>query len=187
MKCLEGCAMKNDDFKKLVAALKSDPALLHGLAFSPQKMQDKLAFLPAEDRKALQGVEAQNLLANALGLFEHHMECGSSCSSTQGCGVTSQNSPAVETVNPALTRAAGDFYRGFNFGNSVSCGPDTTCSCTSGTCGGVTCGGSTCDVTCSGDSCGNTCGDSCGTTSNVSRGDLWQERAFQFNQQLRWR
>lgn len=186
--------MKNNDFKQLVAALESNPDLLHKLAFSPQEASDALAFLTSEDQKALQGVEAQNLLANALGLFDHHMECGSSCGSTESCGggpscaVTAQNNPTAD--NPVFNRAADAFYRGVNpriFGNSAGCGPDTTCSCTSGTCGGATCGGSTCDVTCSGDSCGNTCGDSCGTTTNVSRGDLWQERAFRFDQNLRWR
>lgn len=53
--------------------------------------------------------------------------------------------------------------------SGVSCGPNYTCSCTSGTCGGPTCGGSTCDATCTGDSCGSTCGTSCGWTSSLTQ------------------
>lgn len=66
-----------------------------------------------------------------------------------------------------IADAAGLLDRAVGAG---SCGPDTTCSCTSSTCGGVTCGGSTCDVTCTDSSCGNTCGDSCGMTTNLEAG-----------------
>jgi hypothetical protein len=67
---------------------------------------------------------------------------------------------ALVAINPSdlIGRMIGDQP-------SASCGPEFTCSCTSGTCGGPTCSGATCEVTCSGNSCGETCHGSCGRTA----------------------
>lgn len=186
--------MQNKAFKQLVEAVKKDPSLLHSLAFGSAKGGQKLAFIPETERTALAGLQAENLLANALGLLERENagQCTTTCQKTGDCGITSKGSlPAdisAETVY--AERFRGGFYSAITSSfNSGACGGDTTCSCTSGTCGGETCGGSTCSVTCSGDSCGNTCGDSCSNTSNYRFDNLEMERilARQLNQRLIWK
>lgn len=168
--------MNNNEFKKLVAAMRNDPSLLHALAFETKNATQKVAFLPETERTVLTGLQAENLLAHAFGLLEKEEE--------------PLSNTAVAAAGIEVGRIREGLYGHINPGDlNAGCGGDTTCSCTSGTCGGATCGGSTCSVTCSGDSCGNTCGDSCSNTSNYAFDPLEQERllARQFNQTLVWK
>lgn len=201
--------MNNEDFKRLVTAVKSNPALLHALAFEPKKAARETDFIAATDRTMLAGMQAENLLGHALGILQREgceVTCQATCGAqtcTSTCGPTSNADIRTEEIlTPAFSadasnnaakasaRFAVSFYnRAISGGMNVSCGPDYTCCCTSSTCSGVTCGGSTCDVTCSGDSCGNTCGDSCGYTTNITFDPLRRERelAQASNQTLLWK
>lgn len=206
--------MNNEEFKKLVESVRKNPSLLHALAFEPKKAARETDFIAKTDRTILAGMQAENLIGHALGMLE--LDCGTTCEVSCGgptcCGpnelsrfdmefmmsgfsrpipsATSGAANGMERINPASARFAVSFYnRIIPGGMNVTCGPDYTCCCTSGTCGGVTCGGSTCDVTCSGDSCGNTCGDSCGYTTNITFDPLSRERqlAQLTNQPLLWK
>ena len=129
--------MKNEDFKKLVAAVKRNPALLHALAFEPKKAGPETDFITETDRTMLDGMQAENLLGHALGILESE-GCGATCQVSCGsqtcvstCGPTGSFG-ALEQGRPATA-----FYRNFS-GRFAGC---------TDTCVGTCQGGSSCACT----------------------------------------
>lgn len=164
--------MDNRTFHRVVDAVVGDPDALQALLNGDADNAVIAQHLDDDATRRLRAFSAEDKLAAILS-EEHFRHRG--------------DLACVDTCEASRFADPGGVYRvpdGLGQLPSVGCGPDTTCSCTSGTCGGATCGGSTCSATCTGDSCGNTCGDSCGHTSNIER---WDVGTWFAGQAARWR
>lgn len=187
--------MENSAFRKLVAALEGSPVAFQALLTGDTENKKLTPLLDDATRAAMRGISVDQKIAALVFDASRHLRidngCVDSCEASRSfagdfvmsgcaasCGDTCGPSPSCAHTSEGAVDAGR-----FTF-EQAGCGPDTTCSCTSGTCGGATCGGSTCSATCTGDSCGNTCGNSCDWTSNLQRPGNLVSRFSQFS---RWR
>jgi hypothetical protein len=156
--------MDAQSLTRLVERAREDAQFFHDLVFNPDGILDQIQDLDRDTRAGLASFSPEEFVA---AMFDSG-NCACTHASTVACsGITCQvtygsteERYAYRPINPTAVYS-GQRQR------ASSCGPEFTCSCTSGTCGG-TCGGSTCSVTCSGDSCGRTCDNSCGYTTNLA-------------------
>ncbi len=187
--------MRNDDFKKLVVLLETNPDMFHDFIMKGASNSEINSLLSDQARSFAAKTPGQAKLLNGLfkdeidraSLLDAVASCIDSCEGSQqaGFGVLANASPDCPMTGCSCTNASTctdtgcgvttQFYDSERVGLfllrpigglAVGCDPNSTVS---GPCGGVTCGGSTCSVTCTEASCGNTCGNSCNYTTNFTQ------------------